>query len=227
MRRSVFTLALVIPFIAVCASRASAGAITTRTDLQTILGGPGTLEDFESFVIAAGDAAFIDCHTLSSSSICNGQGPGLVVGGVEFTPANGLDDLQWDGAGYFGAPSQELLSGGSLIVDFTTFVNAFGVDLRDFEGFNSTATMTIYGLDDATIIGTFPGLLLSNAPVFAGWSDTSGIGKIVLGGSQVWSPIIDNLEFGTAAVPEPGTALLFGFGVSALGVLRRRAQRRL
>lgn len=174
--------------------------ILSRPALQALLGGPGMLENFESFNVSAGNAAGLDCAVLNSTSICNGQGPGLVVPGVAFTWGTGGG--QWDGAGWFGAPSREILSGTPagqpLIIDFTIPVDAFGVDLRAFTDFPATATMTIFGTDDITVLGTVSvSLSTSGVPVFAGWEDISGIGRVTLTQTgQPWSPLIDNLEFG-------------------------------
>lgn len=205
-----------------------ASQIFTRPGLVAVLGGPGTTETFEAFSISSGGAVGIDCAVLNSSAICNSQGPGLVVAGVNFTFGSGGG--QWDGASYFGSPSKELLSGlpagQPLVIDFTTAVTAFGVDLRAFTGFPATATMTIYGLDDTTVIGTLSGISLSTSgvPLFAGWEDSSGIGKVALTQTgEPWSPIIDNLEFGvSASVPEPTSVVFVGLGLAVLGGIRRR-----
>jgi hypothetical protein len=134
---------------------------------------------------------------LNSAATCNGQGPGLVVPGVNF---NFTAKGQWNGAGYFGAPSREILSNSQpLTIEFTTPVTIFAVDLRAYVGFPATATLTMYGLDDATIIGTLAPVYLSTTgvPTRVAWQDDTGIGKIVATQTgQPWSPIIDNLEFG-------------------------------
>jgi hypothetical protein len=213
--------------------QARAGAIGSRAALQALLGGPGTLEDFEAFSIASGSAVVTGVALLNSTTIVNGQGPGLVVPGVDFTFGTGL--LQWDGAGYFGSPSKEILSGAPagqpISIDWTASpVRAFGIDLRAFTGFGATATMLIFGPDHTTLIGTLPGVGLpdSGVPLFVGWEDAGGIGKVSftqLG--QPWSPIIDNLEFGgTASVPEPTALTLLGIGLAGMAGYgwRRRKQ---
>jgi hypothetical protein len=119
-----------------------------------------------------------------------------------------------------------------LVIDFAGPVNAFGIDLRAFSGYGTTATMDIYAPDDTTLIGTLAsiGLSSSGIQVFAGWEDAGGIGRIALTQTgQTWSPIIDNLEFGNTAVPEPstylaGALLTLGFGVQGVRSLRSRKQ---
>lgn len=207
-----------------------AGEISSQAALETVLGGVGTLETFQGFSVASGNAASIGCATLNSSAICSGQGPGLVVPGIDITFGSGGG--QWDGANYYGSTSEEILSGSPagqpLAVTFTTSVSAFGVDLRAFAGFPATATVTILGLDDTTVIGTISGVSLGTdgIPVFVGWEDTSGIGEVEFTQSgQAWSPIIDNLQFGTA-VPEPASSVLFGVGLTLIAALRQRLNRR-
>jgi len=224
LMRAVSTLVL-----ALSASSASASLITTRADLQTLLGGGGTLETFESFNVADGSTVTLDaCGLLDASTTCGGQGPGLVVGGVSFD-ALGFGVLQWDGAGYFGSPSKELSATDldGLLVNFTTSVNALGIDLRAFTGFPSTALVSVYGTDDTTLLGTFNlGLLSSGTPMFWGFSDAGGIGSVQLTNTdQGWAPIVDNLEFGqaqSAPVPEPASLTLLGVGLMGMGARRWR-----
>lgn len=222
MLRSAFILTL----FAVVFPAVQAAPIVTRAGLQTILGGPGSVEDFESFNIGTGNATTIDCATLSAAAVCNGQGPGLVIDGVSFVFSGAG---QWNGQSYFGAPSRELLSNGQpLVVDFTSPARAFGVDLRAFSGFPATAAISIYGADDSTLLGTITSINLasSGVPVFAGWEDASGIGSFSLTQSgRAWSPMMDNLEFGPAnlSVPEPASALLLAAGLMALRLLRATA----
>ncbi len=208
-----------------------AGQIASQAALETALGGVGTLETFGGFTVANGSAAGLDCATLNSTSICNGQGPGLVAPGFNVTFSGGG---QWDGVNYFGAPSQEILSVGQpLTISFTTPVSAFGIDLRAFTGFPATATVTILGLDDVTVVGTISGVSLdtSGAPVFVGWENDPGIGEVEFSQTgQGWSPLVTNLQFGIAggAVPEPMTFALSGFGLAIVAALRRkRLSRRL
>ena len=171
---------------------------------------PLTVETFEAFNIANGTAIRVDCPVLDSSAICNGQGPGLVLPGVSyvFTTSG-----QWDGAGYFGSTSKEILSSDSpFTINFTPAVTIFGVNLRAYTGYPATATVTVYGPDDTTVIGTLSNVYLGSAGVAlrVGWQNSTGIGKVVLAQTgQLFSPIIDDLEFGAATATltlSPGSA---------------------
>ncbi|GBD52164.1 PEP-CTERM sorting domain-containing protein [Microcystis aeruginosa] len=205
--------------------RVSAGTIISdRTQLNTILGGSGVTENFENYNVPDGDAQGLQAK-LDSSTVVNGQGPGLVVNGVTFVA--GSSNLQWNGANYFGSPSKELLANGQpMNIDFSVPVNAFGLDLRAYQGFGDTATVTIFGTDDSTVLDTISpiGLAGTGVPVFFGYQDIAGIGKIELTPQSLpWSPIIDNLTFGqsaAASTPEPSTVL--GLGLLGLGALVKR-----
>ncbi len=210
------------------APMANAASVADRVTLQSLLGGFGVTENFEAFSIAPGEATSAGCAVLSSTSICSTQGPGLVQPGLEISAPGGL---QWDGQGYFGAPSRELLANDTaLTIDFASPVTAAGFDLRAFVGYAATASIEIYASDDTTQIGSIPTIVLADdgIPVFAGWQDAAGIGRIVVSQPQYgWSPIIDNLEYSAAATatPEPASAALLGVGIALAAWRRRRPLR--
>jgi hypothetical protein len=203
-----------------------AAVVLTRPALQALLGGPGTLEDFESFNISSGNAAVLDVSVLHSASIANGQGPGLVVPGVTYTSSV----LQWNGDTYYGSPSREILGNAQpFTIDFSASVDAYGVDLRAYTGFPAVAQMDVYATNDTTLIGTLAGIALGGvgSPFFVGWEDAAGIGKFVLTQTgQSWAPIIDNLEFGrrtTTGIPELSSVLVWSMmTLSGLALAWRR-----
>jgi hypothetical protein len=210
------------------APMANAASVADRVTLQSLLGGPGALENFELFNPGITGASVLDCALLTSASTCQGQGPGLVQPGLTFS---GAGSLQWNDAAYYGAPSRELLSNGAALnIDFASPVTAAGFDLRAFAGYAATASIEIYASDDTTQIGSIPTIVLANDgfPVFAGWQDAAGIGRIVVSQPQYgWSPMIDNLEYRAAATatPEPASAAPLGAGIALAAWRRRRPLR--
>jgi hypothetical protein len=202
------------------------GEISSRADLVKLLGGQGTLEAFETFDVPVGTATALDCKALNNAAVCNGKS-GQVVPGIDITWGTGAG--QWNGKDYVGAPSKEILSTGEpLMIDFGQAVEAFGVDLRAFTNFRGIAQIKVFDADDRDLLGVIAGLELpeSGVSVFIGWTDAKGIGSVefqqaVQGGGQ-WSPIVDNLQFGTfnGRVPEPSPLLLLALGL--VGLLARR-----
>jgi hypothetical protein len=211
-------------------------AIATPSNLINALDGTGTVETFSNFNVNDGTSTALQCGTLSSTSICDGQGAGLVQPGVTFSFGSGGG--QWDGRGYYGATSEEIdgsqnVSGApsyqALTITFNTFVTAFGLDVRAFTNFPAVATVTIYGLDNTTVIGTISNINLASngSALFEGWQASSGIGKVQLTQTgQYWSPVVSFLEFGAnsqSPAPEPGSLLCVGLGLCLFAIrLRRR-----
>jgi hypothetical protein len=210
------------------AAPALAQVIADRTTLNSILGASAVTADFEGFSVASGNATNVSGVTqLDNGTLVNGQGPALVPAGVTIIfPGGG--NLQWNGAGYYSAPSREILTNvnNAIEIQFTTAAKAFGVDLRAFAGYTETVTATVYAADKTTVLSTNSSLSPSSSgtALFYGYQSVSGIGKVVF--SQTpnnWSPIIDNLTF--AAIPEPATVSLLAGGLLLLAGHRRRRAR--
>lgn len=210
------------------AGMSHAGAIATRADLVGLLGGGGSLEAFEKFPVTATEAVTLSCAVLNNAANCNGES-GLVVPGINIRW--GLASGQWNGAGRGGPSSKDILSGapGSppgqpLEIDFTQPVQAFGIDLRAFVNFGAKAQLKIFDADDKLInVDIQKDLPANGTPVFLGWENIGGIGRIELRQvGQAWSPVVDNLQFGTLSngVPEPSALSLLALGLA--GLIARR-----
>ncbi|MEQ9411198.1 MAG: PEP-CTERM sorting domain-containing protein [Fuerstiella sp.] len=207
------------------AGTTQAGVITDRTALRTLLGGPGIIEDFESI----GHPGTIWGGSVLNSETTQLGGPGLVVPGVSFISQG---NTIFRGAGEAGAPSAEISGNGGLtyVVDFTVPVIAFGMDVREASDFPQAAEIQVFGPDDASLLGTIAFDPIDRTPVFAGFHNPSGIGRVELTTIQRTSsggaPSIDNLEFAAAtAVPEPSSLALLSIGLSGALLIRRTRRR--
>lgn len=210
---------LVVSAVA-ASSLAGAQQINTRAALNALLVS-STTDDFESFAIGVGGAVNLDVSILDSSSIANGQGPGLVNPGAKYSDPSSTQ-LQWNGDQYFGLNTKTLLSNGAsgdIRIDYANFTQAMGVDVKVFSGFGFQGTMDVY--NGANLVGSVNLSLAGNAGefFFAGYQNAAGITHVVVKSpTWSWSPIIDDHTYGV--VPEPATIVALGAGLAAL--LRRR-----
>ena len=222
MRKVIGAVAVVFGFVGI----ASAQQISTRVELNAILSSGYEYTDaFEGYNIGVGGSDNTNLTSLNSTSIVNGQGPGLVGPGVTYstydTGFTGEQDfLFWNGPGYFGGASKNIESGQQGIeFTYTLNVNAMGVDLSDFQGFGDTYTAYVY--NGINLVGTSSGTLSGPTPTFFGWQNAGGITSVILVDSvNYWSPIVDEHSFGFAPTPEPASMAALTLG--SLALLRRR-----
>jgi hypothetical protein len=202
-----FGLAMgILGLIGVAGEAKAQSTVPDRPALNAILGASAVTENFEGFSISDGNALVLGTTTLNSTTVTDGQGPGLVIGG--FSISSG--ELQWNGNGYFGLSTKSVSGDNPLTIDFTSLTRAFGVDLETYSGFPNTFNATVYATDNTTVIGTITGISVPTpSPVFFGFQDTAGIGSVTFSDtSQPFSPVLDNLEFGSGAIPEPSSIVL-------------------
>lgn len=209
------TLVFGVAFTALSTS-AFAGLITSQAQLSTILGGGGTMEDFEgNGLLGAGQ--IVD-SLLNSTSTYAGYGPGLCQAGATYTSPS----LFWNDNGYFGLNTRTLgdasgWRGLDTTITYTTAVTAFGFDLFGYAGFSQNGTISVY--DNSNVLLTSSGV---NGGFF-GWENAGGIGKVVVSATTDYI-MIDNHGYGRGVVPEPTSLAVIGIGAIAL-CLRRRKNR--
>ncbi|MGE3126604.1 MAG: PEP-CTERM sorting domain-containing protein [Fimbriimonadaceae bacterium] len=217
MKRTLFILA-----ISAVAVGAQAQQIGSRAALNALLVG-STSDDFEAFSIGVGNATNLDTTTLDSTTIANGQGPGLVNAGATYSDPSGTQ-LQWNGDTYFGINTKTLLSngsGGQIRIDYAGATQAMGLDAKVFNGFGYSGMMQVY--NGATLVDTVNFNLAGTAgeSVFLGYQNNAGISHVIVSDlSHSWSAIIDDHTYGV--VPEPATMIALGLGLAALARRRRK-----
>src|SRR3989338_7349334 len=268
-------------FLFAVACAAHADVLSDRATLDGILGSGAVTEDFESFQIDNGNAVVElgSNYILNSSTIYQGQGPGLVIDGVNFIGETGIQwngkdwfgqnsrnvlsaysdrktstiyqgqgpglvidgvnfigetGIQWNGKDWFGQNSRNILSAYSgnppatLYIDFLNPTNALGLDFSAFTGYPDVADINVYGSDKTSLLYSGSVSVPGSTPVFWGFFDSSGIGKVALDSrSYTWGAIIDNVEFGaaTTTAPEPVSTTLFLLGGATLAVRRLRRKK--
>ncbi len=201
--------------------QAMAQVVITRSQLLSL---PNTLtETFETLNIPERDAAFEGSqHILNSATKFYGQGPGLVLPGIEFVSSAGI---QWNGRRYSGNQSQNLhaYNATGFTLRFLSQPTAIGFDISSLYAFSANVTITALSVDGLFLKSSSVSFSPFGAPLFWGLQDSRGIGRVMVTSDLLaWSPAIDNVTY--SVVPEPSLhALLAVSSVTAL-IYRRRGR---
>ncbi len=223
-----FGIIILITF-AIFVADGIAAVIPDRTTLNTLLSGGGTTDDFESYNVADGSSSVdTSVGSLGSTTLVNGQGPGLVHSGATYVFTGSF--IQWNGNNYFGLNTKTILCGPSQIleIDYTSPVIAMGIDLEAFSGFPDSVTAKVYG-PGGLIFTSSPISVNGPSPVFFGYQDPGGIVKVIFTGSAYsFSVIIDNHTYGGSPPASVPTMTEWGMimfmvlaGLGAIYYLRR------
>ena len=200
------TLTLLVP-----ATAAADGIITTRVELNNLLGGQGTTDTFETFDVADSTVVALGVSQLNASTVVLGQGPGLVHAGATYISLNA--PFAWMGSDYNGLPmsktllasyaSQALSPESPLLfrairISYDVPPQLVGIDLVRF-GDLGIVTIELYDAAGEFVADFFPSLEAAGQPVFFGYRYSPGIGSIVVKNTKfgtVWSPNIDDHTYG-------------------------------
>jgi hypothetical protein len=174
---------------------------------------------------------FADTQTFNAYGTATDAGKAaLNVGTSVAFPGFTLDtsgfSLQLDPPGWFGAPNYELLGNqGDLTIDFTVPQTSFSIKLRDFKGFGGTETITVFGVDDTTVLSTFTVGMNGSIITSTDSSESAPIGAVNLAeiSGQFWTGALQSVTFSTPdPTPEPDSLSLLAVGVLGLAGMVRR-----
>ncbi|MCG3131285.1 MAG: hypothetical protein FLDDKLPJ_02075 [Phycisphaerae bacterium] len=154
-----------------------AGFIATRAELNELLA-DGTTDDFETFVIADGDAVDLGVFDLNDTTVARGQGPGLVHDGAIYFSAQ---HLFWLGRNFNGMPTRTLAANSlSMGLAYDHPAQVMGVDLHSISGSGEITTVEVYSPTGQLLGSTNVTLPEDGSGAFVGFRHEEGIGAIQL-----------------------------------------------
>jgi hypothetical protein len=206
-----------ISVLLVCATSSHAAQLSSRTQLDTLLGGGGTLETFEGLPVEDGGQITFTDGVLNSTSVISGAANRVNPGADYISPT-----LFLEGNGYYNLNTRTLgdssaWRGWGITISYTAPVNVFGLDVKAYNGYSTAGTLSVY--DTA---GSLLGTMDTSSGGFYGWENTAGIGRVVVASSDSYV-MLDSHAFGqAAAVPEPESLALALDGLVIIGIAMRR-----
>jgi hypothetical protein len=147
-------------------------------------------ELFEQATIPLASTTNSGGPTLDENTILtNGEGPGMVKGGVVYSCSS---SVQWNGKDWFGQNSQNILGNISpFVIDYEYDQTGVSFTLNAFDGYSEIATVTAY--DRAgNVLTTVGGIALPDSTEVPVVLTNAGIARVELTGVNFgWSPIMD------------------------------------
>jgi hypothetical protein len=161
----------------------------------------------------------IDFTNLASGSYTY-YGSQFSTQGVTFTaPQNNA--LFVFNSGFYGSsgPTQSgnylnNNSNGAITVDFNRGVTAFSLDVADLFSAGSTGSIVLSDGESFTFSAS------QSQYTFLGFTSATAITGYTINSN--YFTVLDNVSYGTAAVPEPASLALVGLGLLGCAALRRK-----
>ena len=193
--------------------------IPTRAELNYLLNGKGTFDDFEAFDIPQDTSVVLGVSLLTDTTVVLGQGPGLVNHGATYSSIRA--PLCWMGSNFNGLPmTKTLLAWNPMLgeealspqlffavyIIYNVPVQLVGADLIRF-GDVGLVTVEVYDTVGEFVDEVVMDLTDTGLHVFFGYRHDPGIGSLVIKNLKfpaLWSPNVDNHVYGVVDTTPAG-----------------------
>ena len=224
------TLASTVLLALACIPNANASIVTYASRAAFNTANPtATTEGFEGITTPTsngiGNVSYGTTFSRGALTITDGGVSGAALNVLDNTYVNGGNQIR----NRFGVAAGSVLDAayGDITLTFGGGITAFGIDLATIaRGFVGSSSATFGFLVDGVSIGSY-NYSGSSGFGFFGFTDSVAFTTLkITNTARVYDDVFDNVSFVAApaavAVPEPDSIALFGLGVMAIAVARRR-----
>lgn len=224
-RQLTFAVALAAGTLLAAAAQAGIIEYNDRTTWLAAISGATGGENFNGF---ASDTSFDGTSVGLAAGMTIGSLTAAGVGNIIDAPPVGASEHNVDGTSVAFVFNGQSGTGAFPFIAFSDPISAFGADFKNLnDDFARTAVQLFDGMTLLTTLDPVP----TAVGVVRFWGFAADAGETITeirflrNDNDVFG--IDDIEIraaAVAAVPEPATLALFGFGIAGLGFARRRKQ---